>query len=55
MKTAIYKVAYSLGESTNYTYIEAPTDYRSAKKHIKNILHSVQGMNAKLIDFKYIK
>lgn len=35
MKTAIYKVAYSLGGSTNYTYIEAPTGYRSAEKHIK--------------------
>lgn len=55
MKTAIYKVAYNLGGSTNYTYIEAPTDYRSAEKHIKNILHSVQGMNTKLIDFKCIK
>lgn len=39
----------------NYTYIEAPTDYKSAKKHIKNILHSVQGMNTKLIDFKCTK
>lgn len=47
MKTAIYKVAYNLGGSTNYTYIEAPTDYKSAKKHIKNILHSVQGMNTR--------
>lgn len=55
MKTAIYKVAYSLGGSTNYTYIEAPIGYRSAEKHIKNILHSVQGMNTKLIDFKCIK
>ncbi len=46
---AYLKVTQKQWEDIKEKYVEPK------KKHIKNILHSVQGMNTKLIDFKCTK
>ena len=47
------KVIYKCNDdSEKYTFMEAETDLRKAKRTIKNILHHVQGTNTKLISFE---
>lgn len=51
----IYKVFYKNGNGAeSYTFIEADANYQKAKQTIKSVLHSVQGMNTKLVSFEEV-